>query len=61
MISPVLTIADMDMKNQNRKKIGVGSIVKSNVGELENITRYGSRRSMRKVVVECIQDVTGEK
>ena len=40
IISPVVTIKEgMDMKKQTKKKIGVGSVVKSKVGELEKITR----------------------
>ena len=40
MSSPVVTVKEgIYMKNQNKTKIGVGSVVKSKVGELENITR----------------------
>ena len=40
MRSPVLTISEgMNMKKQTKTKIGVGSVVKDKVGELENITR----------------------
>ena len=40
MNSPVLIIAEgMKMKKQNKTKIGVGSVVKAKVGELEDITR----------------------
>ena len=49
------------MKKQTKTKIGVGSFVKANVGELENITREGGSRSMRKEVVGCVQSVVGKK
>ena len=40
MSSPVVTVKyGMEMKKQTKTKIGVGSIVKAKVGELENITR----------------------
>ena len=48
------------MKNQNRKKIGVGSVVKAKVGELVNTTREGIIRRMRKEVVGCVQIVVGK-
>ena len=48
------------MKKHNKKKIGVGSVLKSNVGELENITREGSIRRNRKEVVGCVQDLYGK-
>ena len=49
MSSPFITIAEgMKMKKQTKKKIGVGFVVKANVGELENITREGRSRMMRK-------------
>ena len=42
MISPVVTVKEgMDMKKQTRTKVGEGSVVKANVGELDNITREG--------------------
>ena len=41
------------MKNQTEKKIGVGSVVKSKVGELE--------KRMRKEVVVCVHSVVGKK
>ena len=49
------------MKKQNKTKIGVGSVVKAKVGELENITREGRIGSMRKEVVGCVQAVLGKK
>ena len=42
-------------------KIGVGSVVKARVGELENITREGKSRGIRKEEVGCDQAVVGEK
>ena len=48
MRSHVLTIADgVKVKKQNKTKNGAGSVVKSMVGELENIKREGRRRRMR--------------
>ena len=43
------------MKNQTKTKIGVGSVVKAKVGELENITREGIRKKMSKEVLICVQ------
>ena len=49
------------MKKQNKTKIGVGSVVKSKVGDLEKITREGRSRRTRKEVALCVQDVAGKK
>ena len=49
------------MNKHTKTKIGVGSVVKAMVGELENITREGRSRRMRKEVVECVQSVVGKK
>ena len=49
------------MKNQTKKKIGSGSVVKAKVGELEQISREGRSRRMRKEVVGCVQSVVGKK
>ena len=49
------------MKRQTKTEIGVGSVVKAKVGELENITREGRSRSTRKGVVRCIHIVVGEE
>ena len=38
------------MTKQTKTKIGVGSVVKAKVGELEKITREGRSRRMRKEV-----------
>ena len=37
----------------------MGSIVKANVGELENIKRDGRIRMMRKEMVGCVHSVAG--
>ena len=49
------------MKKQTKTKIGVGSVVKSKVGELENITREGRSSRTRKEVVVCVHSVVGKK
>ena len=49
------------MKEKTKTKIGVGSIVKTKVGELENITREGIIRRMRKHVVGFVQSLLGNK
>ena len=49
------------MKKQNKTKIGVGSVVKAKVGELDNITREGRIRRMRKEVVVCVQSMLFKK
>ena len=62
MNSPVITsIESMKVKKQKKKKIWVGFVVKAEVGELENITRVGRIRSMRKLVVGFVQGVVGNK
>ena len=49
MSSPVLTISEgMKTKNNNKTKIGVGSVVNSKLVELEKITRKGRSRTMKK-------------
>ena len=49
MSLPVVTIAqEMMMKKRVKTKIGVGSVVKARVGELEKITREGIIRRMSK-------------
>ena len=48
------------MTKQTKAKIGVGSVVKAKVGELEKITREGIIRSTRKEVVGCVQSVVGK-
>ena len=49
------------MKKQSRRKIGVGSVVKAKVGELDKITREGRSRRIRKEVVGCVQSAVGKK
>ena len=49
------------MKKKTKTKIGVGYVVKSKVGELENITREVRSRRMRKDMVGCVQSVVGKK
>ena len=62
MSSPVVTIKEwMKVKNQTKTKIGMGSVVKSKVGELENTTRELRSRRMMKEVVGCVQSVVGLK
>ena len=49
MISPVIkTVEEMKMKNHTKTKIGVGSVIKAKVGELDNITREVRSRRMRQ-------------
>ena len=48
------------MKNQTKTKSGVGSVVNSKVGELENTTREVRSRRIRKEVVGCLQSVVGK-
>ena len=48
------------MTNQTKTKIGVGSVVKAEVGELDKITRKGRSRRMRGEVAECVQRVVGK-
>ena len=64
MSSPVLTIVEgMKVKKQNKTKIGGGrggSVVKAKVGELDEITRDGRIRRMRKEVMGCVKAVVGK-
>ena len=48
------------MKNHTKTKIGVGSVVKAKVGELEKIKMEGRSRRNRKEVVGCVQSVVGK-
>ena len=62
MSSPILKIAEgMKVNTQNKTKIGVEYVVKSKVGELENITREEKTRRMMNEVVGCVQAVVGKK
>ena len=47
------------MNKQTKTKIGVGSVVKAKVGELEKITGEGRSRRIRKEVAGCVQRVIG--
>ena len=48
------------MTNQTKTKIGVGSVVKAKVGELEKITREVRSRRMRKDVVGFVHRLVGK-
>ena len=41
--------------------IGVGSVVKSKVGDMDDNTREGRTRRIGKEVVRCVHDVVGNK
>ena len=61
MSSPVVTISEeMNEKKRVRKEIGVGSLVKANVGKMKYNTREGRIRSMRKCVVGYSKSLVGE-
>ena len=49
------------MQKQTKMKIGVGSIVKAEVKELEKIKREVRSRSMKKEVVVCVHSLVGKK
>ena len=52
MIPPVVTIVDgMKEKKRIKTRIGMGFAVKENVGEMEEDTREGRIRRMRKEVM----------
>ena len=62
MISPVVNSKEsMDITKQTKTKIGVGSVVKAKVEELEKTTREGRIRRTRKEVVVCVHSVVGKK
>ena len=61
MISPVVNVKEVvEMTKKTKTKIGVGSVVKAKVGELEKITREVRSMRMRKEVVGCVQSVVGK-
>ena len=61
MISPVVTIAKRTKeKKQIKTKIGVGSVVKAKVGEMEVNTREGSSTRTGKDVVGCVHNMLGQ-
>ena len=49
------------MEKHTNMRIGLGSVVKANAGELENITRKEKIRRMRKEVVVFFHIVVGNK
>ena len=51
----------MKEKKLIKTKIGVGSVVQEKVGEMEDNTREGGRRSTSKEVVRYVQDLAGKK
>ena len=51
----------MKEKNQIKTKIGVGSVVKAKVGEMEENTRERRIRSMRKELMGRVQAVVEKK
>ena len=60
MISYVVNAKEgINMNKQTKTKIGVGSVVKAKVGELEKITREGISSRMMKEVVGCVHSVVG--
>ena len=62
MSSPVVNVKErMERTKQTKMKIGVGSVVKAKVGELEKVTREGRSRRMRKEVLGCVHSVVGKK
>ena len=62
MSSPIITITEgVKVNNRNKMKIGLGYVVKSNVGDFENITREVRIRIIRKDLVGFFQDVVGNK
>ena len=51
----------MKEKKWIKTKIGVGSVLKEKGGEMEENTREGRNRRMRKDMVGCVQDLVGKK
>ena len=61
MSSPVVNAKEeTKMTKQTKTKIGVWSVVKSKLGELEKTTREGRSRRMRKEVVGYVHSVVGK-
>ena len=48
------------MNKHNNTTIGVGSVVKEKIGDLENITKEVRIRRTSKEMVGCFQDVGGK-
>ena len=62
MSSPIVTIVEwIKEKKRIKPKIGVGSLVKAKVGNMEDNTREGRSRGMRKAVVVYSYSVVGKK
>ena len=62
MRSTIVTVEEgMETNKLTKTKIWVGYTVKAKIGYLENITREGRSRSMRKEVVGCVQNLVGNK
>ena len=62
MSSPVVKIAqEMMEKKWIKTNIGMGSVVKAKVGDMEENTREGRIRRIRKVLMGCVQAVVGKK
>ena len=51
----------MKTKKRIKTKIGVGSVVKANIGDKEDNIREGRRRWTGKEVVGCVQAVVRNK
>ena len=55
MSSPVVTIAQEMMENKRIKtKIGMGSVINENIGDVEEKIRAVITRRVRKEVVVCV-------
>ena len=62
MRSPVVIIKEgLEIKEQTKTEIGLGSVIMDKVDELEKITREGRSSRLRKEVVGCIYRVVGKK
>ena len=60
MSLPVITtMKGVKGKKWIKKKVGVGFAVEAKVREVEETTREGRIRRVRKEVVGCVQDVVG--
>ena len=58
MISPVVTITKgRKEKKRIKTKTRMGSVVKKNVGEMEDNTRDGINSKIRKEGVQCVQSM----
>ena len=62
MRSPVVKITqEMMEKKRNKTNIGVGSVVKAKVGEMEENTREVRIKRMRRDLMGCVQAAVGMK